>query len=153
MANFKMLVTNDGKHPAFKWAELAADEIIEISAQAPETLMREAMEFRKRLVDLLTHHHQHSMDAEQKEIKAGKDRLDRHLDTEDHADRVTEEICHLSHNMSFADHFAKDEVKQHLNAVLNRYFKSAKLVERQHHHTEKARMAEHKSDKAEKGKK
>jgi len=136
--NFKMMVTNEGKHPASKWAELAADDIVEISAQAPTTLMREAMAFRKGLVELLTHHHQVMIDHEMEEIKNGVD-LNAHYETEDHASNVVDLVCGLAKGSSFEAHFDQDHVKAHIEAVLNKYFKSAKLVERHHYHTEKER--------------
>lgn len=138
MSNFKLLVTNEGKHPASKWAELAADDIVEISAQAPTTLMKEAMELRRTLIDLLTRHHQHMMDHEQAQIKAGKHDLDLPYETEEHADNVTDEICGLSQGTSFGEHFKQDHVRAYINGVCNKYFKSAKLVERHHYHSVKA---------------
>jgi hypothetical protein len=141
MSKFRVLVTDNGKHPASKWAELAANDIIEISAQAPDTLMREAMLFRAALVAKLTEDHQKMMDHEQDLIKKGKHSLDLPYETEDHACKVVEDICKLAKGTSFAKHFDKPEVHAHLEFVCNRYFKSAKLVERQHYHTEKARAA------------
>lgn len=141
MTNFKMMITSEGKHPASKWAELAADEIVEISAEAPTTLMKEAMGFRSQLVALMTTHHQHMMDHEQEEITAGRHDLNLPYATEHHAIKAVEEICKLAKGMSFAEHFKQEHVRRHLEEVCNRNFKSAKLVERHHYHSEKAKAA------------
>lgn len=141
MTNFKMMITADGKHPASKWAELAADEIIEISAEAPTTLMKEAMGFRAKLVEMMTKHIQKMVDHEQGEIAAGRHHHDLPYKTEDHAEKVVKEIQALAAGSSFAHHFKQDHVRGHLEVVCNRNFKSAKLVERHHFHSEKAKAA------------
>ena len=138
MTNFEMMITSEGKHPASKWADLAADEIIEISAEAPETKIREANEFRAKLVQAMTGHHQYMMNHEQAQIKAGKHDLDLPYETEDYADKVVDEICGLAKGTSFEAHFAQPHVRAHLTEVCNRNFKSAKLVERHHFHSERA---------------
>lgn len=140
MTNFKLMVTPDGKHPASKWGEVAADEIIEISAEAPETLMREAMMFRASLLGMMTRHHQAMMDHEQEQIRAGKTDMDLPYETEEYAEKVVAEIVALAKNTSFENHFQQDLVHQHLREVCNRNFKSAKLVERSHFNTEKAKV-------------
>ena len=141
MTNFKMMITPDGKHPASKWADVAADEIIDISAEAPETKLKEAKEFRSKLHQIMTGHHQHMMDHEQAQIKAGKHDLDLPYDTEKYADKVVKEICALAKGTSFEAHFSSPTVLEHLSAVCNRNFKSAKLVERRHFHSERAKTA------------
>lgn len=139
MTQLKMIVTSGGKHPASKWAELAADEIIHVSSQAPDALVREAQDFRARLVKEFTRHHQAMMDHEQAEIKAGRHDLSLPYQTEDYAKEVRESICGtLAKGTNFADHFQKQNVQEWVEGICNKYFKSAKMVERQHFHSEKA---------------
>lgn len=139
----KMMITPGGKHPAYKWAQYAADEIIDISAQAPETLLREAMDFRGRLANVLTGHHQFMMDDEQNQIKAGNTALDLPYVTEAYAKKVSAEICdQLAKGTSFANHFAQNHVGEWVEGICNKYFKSAKMVERQHFHTENSHIAD-----------
>jgi hypothetical protein len=140
MTQMKMLITAGGKHPAHKWAELAADEIVDISEQAPETRIREAREFRTRLVDSLVHHHQMMMNHEQIEIRAGRHDLALPYETEAYAMQVRDEICGpLVEGTTFADHFKEDHVREWVEGICNKYFKSAKMVERQHFHSENAK--------------
>jgi hypothetical protein len=139
MTNFKLMITPEGKHPASKWADIAADEIIDISAEAPELKVKEAKEFRAKLHHMLTRHHQHMMDHEQDLIKGGDHHLDLPYDTEEHADKAVDEICKLAKGTSFEAHFAQPNVRAHLTEVCNRSFKSAKLVERHHFHSERER--------------
>lgn len=128
------MITTEGKHPASKWADIAADEIIEISSEAPETKINEAKEFRVKLHNMLTNCHQVMMDHEQEWIKAGKHDLNLPYETEVYAEKVVKEICDLAKGTSFESHFAQSHVQAHLNEVCNRNFKSAKLVERHHFH-------------------
>lgn len=139
MTNFKMMITTDGKHPPEKWADIAADEIIEISAQAPTTLMKEALEFRDRLHTKLTKHVKDMQDHEQDMIKQGKHSLDLHYETEECAKQAIDDVCDLAKGTSFETHFIQPHVRAHLEGVCNRTFKSAKLVERHHFHSEKER--------------
>lgn len=138
MTNFKLMITPNGKHPPAKWAELIADEIIDISADAEETRMKEAMNFRAEMVEMLIDHVKQTVRHEQKQIKGGNHDLDLPYETEDHACDVAGEITDLAFGKSFESHFKKPDVRARLEAVLNRNFKSAKLVERHHFHSEKA---------------
>lgn len=139
MTNLRVLVTNDGPHQARTWAELAADDIIKITAQAPSALMQQALNFRARLVEVLTRHHQHMIDDENAKIKRGCNALDSPFETEDHANKVAAEICTLAKGLSFESHFRQEHVRAHLFEVCNKYFSSAKLVQRQYFQSEKAR--------------
>jgi hypothetical protein len=136
MSNLKILVTPNGKHPASKWAEFAADELVEISEQAPETRVQEARKFRGSLVSILTHHHQVMMDHEQEQIKAGKHAPHLPYETEDYASTVCDAICEIAKDTNFGAHFAQAHVREWVEGICNKYFKSAKLVERQHFHSE-----------------
>jgi hypothetical protein len=137
MTNFRIMITPDGKHPPEKWADIMADEILHISSESEETKMKEALAFRNSLVGMLTHHVQHMMDREQRGIKNGRHHPDHPYETEDYAEEVLHKIIDLANGKSFESHFRRPDVKQHLIAVLNRNFKSAMLVERQHFHSER----------------
>jgi len=134
----RMLITSGGKHPANKWAEHAADEIVSISEQAPQLLLREAREFRAKLIGLFTKHNQCMMDHEQEQIQAGKHHPDLPYETEDYASKVRDEVCGLAVGSSFAEHFQQEHVRAWVEGICNKYFKSVKMVERQHFHTENA---------------
>lgn len=132
-----MLITPDGKHPARKWAEFAADEIVHVSEQAETTLVREAKEFRSKLIDSLEVHTQKMMDHEQDLIQEGKVSMDLPYDTTEYATEVRDEICgKMAKGTSFAKHFAQENVRAWVEGICNKYFQSAKMVERQHFHSE-----------------
>jgi hypothetical protein len=138
VTQLRLLVTPGGKHPPEKWAELAADEIVMISEQAPKTLVQEARAFRDKLVERFTHHHKVMMEHEQEQIAAGHHDLDLPYETESYAEKVRDEICDkLAKGTSFAEHFMQNHVKTWVEGICNKYFKSAKMVERQHFHSEK----------------
>lgn len=135
----RMLITPGGKHPARKWAELAADEIVHVSEQGETTIVREAKAFRNKLIDCLEKHHQVMMDDEQALIKDGQTDLDAPYQTADYAAEVRDEICgDMAKGTSFEKHFAQDNVRAWVAGICNKYFQSAKMVERQHFHSEKA---------------
>jgi hypothetical protein len=141
MTNFKVMITAEGKHPPEKWAELISDEIVDISADAEETKMKEAMNFKGEIAAALVKHVRAMTDHEQEQIQAGNHDLDLPYETEDYAADVVDEICGLAKGKSFEAHFQKPDIQVRLSACINRNFKSAKLVERHHFHSEKALAA------------
>ncbi len=148
MTQLRIMATSGGKHPASKWAEFHADEIVNISEQAPATLIREAKEFRNKLVEMLTKHHQQMMEHEQDEIKAGRHGHDLPFNTEEYAKKVREQICDvIAKGTSFAEHFQQNHVKEWVEGICNKYFKSSKMVERQHFHSEQEKNAEENTEK------
>src|SRR5678815_5186253 len=119
MANFKMIITTTGKHPPEKWAELAADEIIEISGEASATKVKEAKDFRVKLVEMLTDHHQYMMDHEQEQIVDGKCDLNLPYETEEYAEQVAGDICVLTKSYSFEEYFKRSDIRVNLEIICN----------------------------------
>lgn len=143
MTNFRMLLTNEGPHPAAKWADVTVDDIMEIASTASGGLLKEATEFRDKLRALFARHHQTMIDHEKREIKQGRHTEHHAYLTEDHAKVATGEVGALAKGTSFEGHFKQQHVKDHVEYVCNHYFKSAKHVERQHFWAE---QAEHKTN-------
>lgn len=134
MSKLRVLVTNNGTHPASKWADFAANDIIQITAQTPTTLMREALDFRGKLVGMLTKHHQTVIDDEKTLAQNGKVAAPKYA--QQHVTTVVNEICDLVRGLSFERHFDQDHVRRHLADVCHRYFQTTRMVERQAYENE-----------------
>ena len=135
MLPVRIMITDHGKHPPEKWATPATDEIIQISAESSNVLLKESLEFRTKLIDLFTTHFDTVMKAEQHAI-ANKHNITLH--SEPHVQPAADAICALAAGTNFATHFANPEVRQHIENVCNVHFKSAMNIERLHHEDIKA---------------
>jgi hypothetical protein len=135
---FNMIVTNNGKHPAAKWAEMAANELIDIGSQSPDALIKEANTLKVASTAIFEKHHQVMMDHEQDNVLAGKHDMDLPYDSEAQAKLATAEIVTAAKGTSFVDFFNRADTQAKIEKLCNHYFKSAMLVERSHFHSENA---------------
>lgn len=138
---FAMLVTNNGKHPASKWAEMAANELIDIGSQSPEALIKEAEVLKKTATDIFERHHQVMMNHEQANIADGKHDMDLPYESEAQAKLATSEIVVAAKSTSFTNYFNRADIQAAIEKLCNHYFKSAMHVERKHFHSENALRA------------
>jgi len=127
-----VLVTDDGPHSPADWARATADQIVDISAEAEETKIREAERFRGQLVALLTHHHERVQSSESARL-ADSARYAEPLDPSEYVDVPVREIVDLASGYSFADHFANPETQQYLRDVLASHFATSMNIERRWH--------------------
>jgi hypothetical protein len=128
-----VLITEGGPHPPEKWADVTAGQIIDISAQAQGPMLAEANEFRAKLVQLLTGHHDLVQQHERDRLEQHHDYMMAPLDPTQHLDDPVEEIVRLSRGTSFQGHFAKPETQRYLRECLAHNFASAMHVERLWH--------------------
>ena len=133
-----LLVTQEGKHPSSKWAELAADELISIGSQSPEALIREATVLKDVAKGIFARHIDIMTNFEQSMIAQGRHDMDLPYESEAQAKMCVADICAAAANTSFGRFFARDEIQEKIEAVCNSYFKSAMLVERSHFHSSQA---------------
>jgi hypothetical protein len=134
MLPVRIMITDHGKHPPEKWAEVATDEIIQIATNSSNALLHESLAFRGQLIDLFTKQFAVVMEAEQEAIA---NKHNHSLHSEAHVEPARQAICALAEGTSFVDHFANPEVQQHIERVCNTHFKSAMLVERLHEESSK----------------
>lgn len=132
--NARLMVTDGGPHSAEDWAEVTADQIIDIASTAPETRVQEALAFRSKLIGILTGHHGKVQESERSAIQsAGGDRLIAALDPSEHVEDPVKEIVAAAAGYSFADHFKKPETQGYLRRVLGSHFATSMNIEREWH--------------------
>lgn len=113
------------------WAEISADQIIDISARAPETKLSEATQFRQRLVELLTYHHSLVQERERDKLsKAGATHLRSELDQVPDVEDPVAEIVRLARGLSFEGHFANPQTQDYLRSLLASNFATVMHIER-----------------------
>jgi hypothetical protein len=128
------MVTDGGPHPPEMWAEATADQIIDISAQAPESKLQEAREFRTKLVTILTGHHDMVQQHERgKLVERGAAHLTTEIDPSQHVDDPVADVVAASRGYSFEAHFAKPEVQDYLRQTIGNHFATAIHIERSWH--------------------
>lgn len=129
-----VMVTEGGPHSPDTWAEATADQIIDISADAPDTKLAEARMFREKLVEILSGHHQLVQEQERGQIdEQGHARLIHDLDVSECVDAPAAEIVETARGLSFESHFAKPETQAYLRQVLGSHFATSMHIERSWH--------------------
>lgn len=130
MSGIRFLVTNNGVHPPEKWAEIITDDLMEISANAPDALLREANQFRQNLLAMFTEQVAKAQACEKEHCKHEK--VDELLpyDTDDHVEETFGRLLEIAGTTSFATHFEQPHVVEHVRKVINQKLSSAMRVER-----------------------
>jgi len=129
-----VMITDGGAHPPELWAEVTADQLIDISAQAPETRVAEAREFRARIVSVLAGYHAEVQRIEREALdREGCARLMLAPEESMLLDGAVNELVDAARGYSFADHFKRPEVQDYVRAVLAGHFASSVHVERSLH--------------------
>jgi hypothetical protein len=132
--NVGCMITNGGPHPPEKWASVTAQKIIDISANAPDALYREARAFQAKIEELLVGHHRLAQEHERVALATeGPDRLVTELDTGAYVPDALDDILAAARGTSFAAHFAKPETQVYLARVLREHTHSIMHVERSWH--------------------
>jgi hypothetical protein len=132
--NVGCMITNGGPHPPEKWASVTAQKIIDISANAPDALYREARDFQAKIEELLVAHHRLAQQHERAALATeGPARLVTELDTSAHAPDALDDILAAARGTSFAAHFAKPETQVYLARVLHEHTHHIMHIERSWH--------------------
>lgn len=144
-----ILKTDNGTHAPDKWARATASHIIDISATAPETKIREAREFEAKLVAILQPHHATVQDGERMGLhRKGGVHYAVELDPSPHIGDPFDEIIAASKDYSFAAHFEKPETQDYIRRVLGSHFATAMHIERMWHADTNPHIAEGQAYKA-----
>lgn len=129
-----VMITNGGPHPAEKWAQVTADQIIDIGSTAKGALLTEAHTFRTMIVQTLADHHTKVQTHERGQLEsAGDDHLGTALDPTAHIAGAVDEIIEATKGTSFEAHFAQPHVREYLERVLGSHFATSMHIERSWH--------------------
>lgn len=126
-----VLITDGGPHPPDKWAEVTADQIIQISESAEAGKLAEARAFRDKIVKALTPHHGKVQHHERGQLKAHGDKhFASELNPLPFIEEALAEIVAAAKGLSFEAHFAKPETLKYVGDVLASHFATAQHIER-----------------------
>jgi hypothetical protein len=132
--NVGCMITNGGPHPPEKWASVTAQKIIDISANAPDALYREARAFQAKIEELLVGHHRLAQEHERAALAtAGTTRLVADIDTSGHVPDALDDVLAAARGTSFAAHFAVPRVQQYVERVLHEHTHDIMYLERSCH--------------------
>ena len=132
----QILATDNGPHPAEKWAHVTTQEIlamIEIAEGAPPSASIDKMEFEVRLLRVLAEGHRRIQEVERSALADSHDRLLEKLQDQNIANETVSNIVKASSGTMFADHFRKNSTSAHLHEVVTNHFASSMHVERLWH--------------------
>lgn len=131
------LITDGGAHPADKWAEIMADDVLALiqiedgaDSEAARAARRAKRDLAVKLLDMFEAAGQQVQDCERDACRH-KARLQDSLDPEPHTPQTMADFDALIAATPFAAHFAKPEVRAHIHNIMRQRFASIMNVERQ----------------------
>ncbi|MGZ4849805.1 MAG: hypothetical protein ACXV2C_00265 [Candidatus Bathyarchaeia archaeon] len=135
-----ILTTNGGPHPAWKWAEQSAAQIVDIIQIEPNSLAFDELnaqktDFEKEISAALLDHHTkvqtHEKDAI---VEHGMDRLSHPIaPEEDHLLEAVDRVIAIAKTKLFGSHFSKPEVQTFVKDTLGSHFSTVRHIERSWH--------------------
>jgi hypothetical protein len=128
-----VLITDGGVHPPETWAEVTANQIIDISRTAKGALLEEAEGFRSRIVQALVGYHRLVQEYEREQLSKDDRHMLSKLDPTPHIDDPVEDIVRLGRGTSFAQHLAKPETQDYLRRLVGGHFCTVMHIERLAH--------------------
>ena len=129
-----VMKTNFGPHPASKWADTTADQIVTVDPSASEDQLQAGNVLRDKLVDVLEKHHALVQKHERDELADDDERVATELKPEDyHVAEAVAAVIAVAAGTAFAAHFAKPEIVDYLHRLLTQHFQTSMDVERSWH--------------------
>lgn len=111
MAQMRILITDGGTHPPEKWAEVIADDLVEIAPTASAEKVQAGQQLRYALIAELIPAIADAQNAE-KEGRHGKS-----CHCGPHVDAMSKAINKVANASLFKDHFKRDTVQDRIRLV------------------------------------
>lgn len=131
-----ILITNGGPHPADKWAEATAAQIVEIAEHVAGEKRAAAVKLQAAIIDILIDHHTKVQIGERGKIaEIGHDRLGHDLDPSHHLtlDEVIGQIVAAAKGTAWQADLATEDAKTYLSLLLRSHFATSMRDERSWH--------------------
>jgi len=131
----KIMITNGGPHPAEKWAELSASEIIVIAEGADSDSARAGRRLELKFIDIFEEYHKQVQAAERAHLDAdGDGRLESPLDGKEHdPEEVVAACVEAAKGTPFEAHFLREDVQNRIRTVATHHAALSMDVERSWH--------------------
>lgn len=130
----KIMITNDGPHPAEKWAITTAEMIFPIDQSVDGERLMQARRLEQAIVEALVPHHSNHQHAERHALK---EHGDAHLDVEhnplSNAQQALSSIVSAAKGTPWEAHFLDAAVQHEVLQVIGNHMASAAHIERQWH--------------------
>lgn len=139
-----VMVTHGGPHPAEKWADRTANDIVQIADDVADDIKAAAYALRAELIAVLMGEHARVQEEERRCLADDHEHLVTKLDPAEHAARAVEKVLDKGMASSWGEHFKRPEVRHHVHQTLHQHFGSSMDIERSWHadrnpHTEAAK--------------
>lgn len=124
------------QHSSRRWATATASHIIDISASADETKVKEAREFEAKIIDILDKNHAMVQENESARLDADPDGYMSPLHEGVHHDTVDECVAAIvaaAAPYGFAKYMADEAVQSDIGKLLKTHFGDSAAIERQRH--------------------
>jgi hypothetical protein len=145
-----IMITNGGSHPADKWAEITADQIlnlieIDAASETPAALAarRAKRTLRTTLCDALEPLYAGVQNAEKQQLTTkGLARINEALDVRSHLDAPLSAVADCFAGTPFQAHFAKPEVREVLKRIIGQHCANMMHIERSYSADKSPKSAE-----------
>lgn len=121
-----IMITNGGTHPARKWAEVIANELVDVADNAPQEMHIAGAQLREFIMDAVTPYIEHAQDL----------KLDGHHDIPDvadlHVEQMITSIKEAAAKTAFGAHFDQDHVLEYMLDRLGLHTRTALMNEIDH---------------------
>jgi len=126
-----IMKTDGGPHPADKWAQATASQIIDIGSESPAVLLKEARDFEAKIVSIMTAFHTTAQANEQAQLAANASHSATPLTVDtDAVQAAVSQIVAASVGTTFAAHFSLPATQTYLTNLIGTHFATVQHIER-----------------------
>jgi hypothetical protein len=134
------MITNNGPHPADKWAEVSTNAILglvliadDATSDAASRARLAKMELMPKLYLALTEQHAAVQASERGKLSGTKGYAKSEIDPVPHVDGALAAVNAIMAASMFADHFATPDVQDTISNILAQHFGDSMNIERGYH--------------------
>lgn len=129
----RLMITNNGPHPAELWAQATAEHIAPIAPEVTGKRRIAAMALQAAIMEALQPHYDDAQSKERDKLTADTDYVMSDLDASDHVKAAVTSIQGAAKDTDWEAHFQRPEVVDMISGIMMTHFHTAQMVERGWH--------------------
>lgn len=125
-----VMITNGGPHPPDKWAEMTANQIVQVSPTADSPMAIAARALEAKIKDALEGHHARVQTIERDLLDKDEERLAAMIDPSRHLDIAVKAVVDAANGTMWQTHFAEPQIQEYVKRLLAQHFATVMDIER-----------------------
>ncbi len=122
----KIMITAEGPHPAYKWADVILDDLIQLNDSAPPDQLAAGNALRRAIADAIIPLIEDAQAAERER----RHNMECHCDP--HVEQIMQVIKAHADQSMFAGHFDQAHVQDRIRVACSRHVRTAMHIENLH---------------------